>query len=358
MDISSLSEMALDGSALNVKMDELQQVVCLVSRLKDIQSNIDSILSILESGGALSLKEAKLVLESALSQKVAVAQAETLQEKVQLAVEFSKIAAPILESPTLEALPFAELQTALAGAAEFSSLHGFHTKDMKRLWELDAKMRVTWLSQCVLADGFKVVEPPQDGRLPLQCSDHSPLHPLKNKFSKEVQQQTQETRVPMSERPSLDDGEALLEVAVEMNVDERIRDRLFSAIDTGKTLREQFWRACQGDELLDPHELCPWMEEARRSPFFLDGVGALEAKLEKYKEWQQKAEEVRALQMFFFLFVVLSSGRHGRRNVCPVLKHISRRCLYAETDREMGCLLRLLGRFRFREFLRALLASF
>lgn len=284
--------MVTNGSALNVKMDELQQLARLVSGLTEIQSKVESIICILEAGGPLSLKEANPVLESALNQIVPIPQTKKLQEKVKLALEFSKAATPILECATLESLPLADLQMALTEAAKFMNIHGFHTEEMSHLWNLDAKVRVTWLSQCVLADGYKVVIQPQDGRLPLHCSETSPIHPLRNRFSEAVQQQSEGVRASLAERPSLKDGEALLEVATEMKVDEVLRARLSRAIDTGKKLCEQFWKACHGYETLNPQELCPWMEEAKKSPFCLDGVITVQEKLEKYREWQQKAEEV------------------------------------------------------------------
>lgn len=290
--MDSLTQMVLDGHALNAKMDELQQAARLLSKCSEVQSAIVSILGVVEGNGPLILDEARPVFENAVKLRVKLNRAEELKGKIQAAQAFSDLAEPVLKCASSGSVPLAELERTLQKANEFKNTHGFHTKEMDELWQLDSQTRLTWLSQCVLAEdtsGF--VENGGDG-LPLQCLDNSILKPLKDRFSEAVQRQTPGNHVPLPERPSIDDGEALLQVAQTVQIDGGLRERLSHELDKGKQWCERFWRACHGSELLDPNDLVMWMEEAQTSPFCLDGVVTLEGKLKKFSEWQQRAKEV------------------------------------------------------------------
>lgn len=296
MNIDSLTQMVLDGHELNIKMDELQQAARLLSKCSEVQTAIVSILGVVEGNGPLVLDEARPVLEDAVSLRVKLNRAEELKEKIQAAQVFADLAQPILKCASSGPVPLVELGKALQKANEFSSTHGFHTKEMDELWQLDSKTRLTWLSQCVLAEdtsGF--VENGRD-ELPLQCLDNSLLEPLKGRFTEAVQRQTRGNPVPLQERPSIDDGEALLQVAQTVQIDGTLRERLSQELNKGRQWCERFWRACHGSELLDPNDLMTWMEEAQTCPFCLDGVVTLEGKLKIFSEWQQKAKEVCAFR--------------------------------------------------------------
>eukprot|EP00803_Ostreobium_quekettii_P005497 evm.model.scf_1.21 EVM.evm.TU.scf_1.21 scf_1:357513-369896(+) len=296
--LDDLVAMMKEVSKLNMRLENMQRIGGLIKKCKSLKSRAASMAIRMGAPFPPPLQSALTIFEEAKDLNVRITFPAGLIAGVEETAAWCERARTLIEK-----WPTEPVGTALRELCVETQGLLFKTDEQAELVVLDARIRAQALIGALFVDDVSVEVPhgwDQD-LMPLDIEYISPLMPLKELFSDEVQKQSARERVALPDRPSMEAGKALLRVAEEVGVPDSTRSDVAKIVQTAEDVDGQIKQVLQapchlGEALADKtvQELVALLGKALQLPFWLEGIAELEDLIKRRKAWEDRTRQVDA----------------------------------------------------------------